>query len=149
MVAVDVAAAVVFQMNCLCIVDYVRLVDVDSVHLPPFGLESLPEYRLAIVDTTVVPHCIVVLLVAALTVAVTHIEHYYLRSNFQTVEQSNGKRERNVKRIIQVEKRRKIYEIYEIHFVYDPKGNIKKGTLNENKQKKNTNEFIENEVCCM
>lgn len=36
---------------------------------------------------------VVVLLVAALSAAVTHIEHYCLRSNYRTIERSTGNAE--------------------------------------------------------
>lgn len=49
--------------------------------------------NLAIVGTAVAAHCIAVLTAVALLATVSHIEHYYSRSNYQMVERSTiGKR---------------------------------------------------------
>lgn len=77
----------VYRTYCLCIEDSVLLEGVDSV-VQRLELLLVDRLHLATVDIIVVAYYIVVLLAAALTVAVTHIEHYYLRSNYRMVERS-------------------------------------------------------------
>lgn len=81
------------RMSCLCIEDFVRLADVDFAVRQPYCSKPVIVCRLhsTTVDiAAVVLCCTVVLSVAVLTVAVTRIEHYYLRSNYRMVEQSAG-----------------------------------------------------------
>lgn len=105
------AVGAVNRMHFLYIGDFEQLVDVDFVLQLVYYLELLMVYRLhlAIVDTTVAAHCIVVLTAAALLAAASHIEHYYSRSNYQMVERSKiGRKENSTKK-------NQIYKLYLVH----------------------------------